>query len=67
MSYKEAKKDGIRMEKSGKNPYGHTFYYPPCRFCGTEVRTITYFSDRIYSCVHCRKHRHALLKTGLFK
>ena len=66
MSYKEAKRDGIRMEEANAR-FGQTLYYPPCRFCGTEVRTLTYIPGRIYSCVHCRKHRHALMKTGLFK
>lgn len=63
MSYKEAIDDGIRIVKAGHSNY----YYPRCRFCGEEVRSLNYLRERHYVCKDCKPHKDILLKTGLFK
>ncbi|SHH58989.1 hypothetical protein [Clostridium grantii] len=62
MSYKEALKDGIRIENNGKR----TRYYPRCQFCGYEVQSYNYIPDYNYTCTECRKMKTTLLKTGIF-
>lgn len=62
MSYKEAKEDGIRIEKAGR----YSVYYPHCRFCGDEVRSLNYLRDRHYVCKDCKPNKKILLSTGLF-
>ncbi len=52
MSYPEAKADGIPIEEK---PHRTTLYYPPCRFCGTPVRSWSYQRNVRYACPACRK------------
>ncbi|MDL2205814.1 hypothetical protein LJC33_02745, partial [Eubacteriales bacterium OttesenSCG-928-N13] len=52
MSYFEALEDGIRIEKTG---HYSSMYYPPCRFCGTPVRSMSYLRTVNYACPDCRK------------
>lgn len=65
MSYKEALADKIRIENNNHS-YGCTNYFPHCRFCGAEVKTITYNPNHHYYCPDCKKHKKVLLSTGLF-
>ncbi len=62
MSYREAKEDNIRISKAGRM----TYYFPHCRFCGDEVRSLNYLRDRHYICKECKPHKEILLKTGIF-
>lgn len=52
MSYQEAIRDNIRMDK---DKFGNSIYFPPCRFCGTEVKSLNYIPARKYKCPSCRK------------
>lgn len=52
MSYQEALKDNIRMDK---DKFGNNIYFPLCRFCETEVKSLTYIPARKYKCPSCRK------------
>ena len=56
MSYYEALADGIPMETVG----GFNWYCPPCRICGTPVRSWSYLRDVQYVCGDCRKELVAL-------
>ena len=51
MSYSEAREDGIPLE----NHNGHTWYYPPCRMCGSPVPSWNYLRDSTYTCQECKK------------
>ncbi len=62
MSYLEALRDGVRIVKTA----GRMLYYPPCRFCGTEVQQISYIPKNKYVCAGCRPYMKVLLSTGLF-
>ena len=50
MSYYEAKEDDICI--------GHdrlsTVYYPPCRICGKEIKSLAYLRKIKYTCPDCK-------------
>ena len=50
MSYYEAKEDHVRIGNNGTS----TIYYPPCRICGREVKSLTYLRNRKYLCPECK-------------
>ncbi len=52
MSYQDAIKDGIPVEKDSKN---FNWYYPPCRICGTPVASWSYIRGTQYVCQECRR------------
>lgn len=52
MSYQDAIKDRIPVEKDGK---GFNWYYPPCRICGTPVASWSYIRGTQYVCQECRR------------
>ncbi|MGJ4851718.1 hypothetical protein ACH6CV_15865 [Bacillota bacterium Meth-B3] len=60
MSYLEAKRDGVRVEREN----GRTVYYPRCQFCGAEVRSWNYLPKNHYTCKACRPYKHLFQKTG---
>lgn len=62
MSYLEALRDGVRIVKTA----GRMLYYPPCRFCGTEIQQISYIPKNKYVCAGCRPNMKVLLSTGIF-
>jgi len=62
MSYQEALRDGVRTVRTAKGMLS----YPRCRFCGTEVRQISYIPQNKYVCAGCRPKMKVLLSTGLF-
>lgn len=49
MSYKEAIRDGIRIQ-------GHS-YFPLCHMCGQEVKTLSYVPTLKYTCQYCKLER----------
>jgi len=65
MSYHEALSDGVRTARTRCDLYN--IYFPRCRFCGEEVRSLNYIRSYHYSCAQCRKKKKILLRTGLFK
>ncbi len=52
MSYQDAIKDGIPVEKDSKN---FKWYYPPCRICGAPVASWSYICGTQYVCQECRR------------
>lgn len=52
MSYQDAIKDGIPVEKDSKN---FKWYYPPCRICGAPVASWNYIRGTQYVCQECRR------------
>jgi len=62
MSYREAVEDSIRKVIVGTQ----SVYYPPCQFCGGDVKSYNYLRSYRYTCKHCRPIKNILLKTGLF-
>lgn len=52
MSYQDAIKDGIPIEKDSK---GFNWYYPPCRICGASVTSWSYIRGTQYICQECRR------------
>lgn len=58
MSYADAQRDSVRSERVK----GQTYYYPPCQFCGAEVRSWNYLPTHRYTCPACRPYKAMLLK-----
>lgn len=52
MAHYEAVEDNILMEYHN----GHTWYYPPCRICGTPVASWGYRRDLQYTCSECKRY-----------
>lgn len=50
MGIAEAKADGVRYEKRGRD----TIFHPCCFFCLREVESISYISKRHYVCGECK-------------
>jgi hypothetical protein len=64
MSYHEALADGVRTTRTRRGLA--EIYFPRCRFCGEEVRSLNYIRSYHYCCIQCRKKKKILLRTGLF-
>ncbi|WMJ87773.1 endonuclease domain-containing protein [Anaerocolumna sp. MB42-C2] len=52
MSYKDALKDDIPIEKDKS---GFNWYYPPCRICNAPVPSWNYIHGTEYTCDECRE------------
>lgn len=50
MSYYEAKEDDVRIGHDGMS----TVYYPPCRICGREIKSLAYLRKIKYTCPDCK-------------
>lgn len=51
MSYQEAVEDMIPQERHN----GNTWYYPPCRICGSPVSSWNYIRGANYTCSECKR------------
>lgn len=59
MSYKEAKRDGVRISVDSA---GYPSYFPKCHICGNEVYSWSYKPEFKYKCKDCKQIKTALIE-----